>query len=95
MKAIGHYVVFTIEKEKERVSKSGIVTLSDSASVTTNSGDKVGTNNIYKVHSVGSQVELPLQVGDTCIVNPWEMQIFESKETTYGVCPDLAIKVVL
>lgn len=95
MKAIGHYVIVSIEKEKEKKTKSGIVMLADSQQSTTNSGDKIGTNSIYKVYDIGSQVELSLQKDDEVILNPWEVQLFEKDEKTYAVVPDLAIKVVL
>lgn len=95
MKAIGRYVVVSIEKQQETITKAGIVVLADSQQQTTNSGDKIGTNNIYRIADIGPQAEIDAKVGDTVIINPWEIQLFDNKDKTYGVCPDLAIKAVI
>lgn len=95
MEAIGRYLVLTVTAKAEVVRESGIITLTDNSSFTTNSGDKVGTNSVYRVFSVGPEVKLNVKEGDEVICNPWAVQLFEHDNTTYAVVPDLEVKVVL
>lgn len=95
MESCGRYIVLSVEQKKETVRASGIVTLADNQSFTTNSGDKVGTNSVYRVFSVGPEVKLNVKEGDEVICNPWAVQLFEHDNTTYAVVPDLEVKVVL
>lgn len=95
MKAIGNYVVFRVQKKEEKKTKSGIIVAQTGESLTTNSGDKVGTLTDFIVEDIGSGVELSLQKGDKCIINLWQSQLFEDDEIEYAVVPDKEIKVVL
>lgn len=95
MKAIGNYVVFKVQKKEEKKTKSGLIMVQTGESLTTNSGDKVGTLTDFIVEDVGPNVELNLQKGDRCIINLWQSQLFEDDEVEYAVVPDKEIKVVL
>lgn len=95
MRAVGDYVVFRVQKKEEKTTKSGIVMLQSNEGVTTNSGDKLGTATDFIVESIGPGVEIALQVGDKCVVNLWQAQLFEENEKEYAVLPVKEIKVIL
>lgn len=95
MKAVGKFIVVEIVAEEQKVTKAGLLLPSTSESYTTNSGDKVGVKHRNIVKSIGSQVELAVQEGDEVIVNPWNLQLFEVEDKTYGAVPESEVKVVL
>lgn len=95
MKAIGDYVIFRVVKREEKKTKSGIVMIQTGESVTTNSGDRVGTLTDFIVEDVGQDVSLDIKKGDRCILNMWQCQLFEEDEVEYAVVPAKEIKAVL
>lgn len=97
MKALSNFVVLRVEKKADTKStKSGIIVPRTGETVTTNSGDKVGTTSSFIVESIGKDVKADISKGDVVIVNPWTTQLFEDAEdNTFAVVPENEIKVVL
>lgn len=95
MRACGDYIIFKVVKKEEKRTKSGIIVASTGESLTTNSGDKVGTLTDFIVEDVGPGVEIAIQKGDKCIINLWQCQLFEDDEKEYAVAPAKEVKVVL
>lgn len=95
MKALGDYVIFKVQKKEEKRTKSGIIVAQTGESLTTNSGDKVGTLTDFIVEDVGPDVEIAIQKGDKCIINLWQAQLFEDDEKEYAVIPYKEIKAIV
>ena len=96
MQAINTFVVLRVEKKAQKTTKAGIIVPMTGETVTTNSGDKVGTTSSFIVESIGKDVKADIKKGDVVIVNPWATQLFEDAEdNTFAVVPENEIKVVL
>lgn len=95
MKALGDYIIFKVVKKEEKRTKSGIIVAQTGESLTTNSGDKVGTLTDFIVEDVGKDVAIDVKKGDRCIINLWQAQLFEEDEVEYAVVPEREIKAVL
>ncbi len=93
--ALGDYIVVAIEKEQEKITKAGLVLASTGETIATNTGDKLGTTHRNIVASIGPKVTLDINVGDEVICNPWNIQLFESGDKTYGAVPSSEVKAVL
>lgn len=95
MKALGSYVIFRVQKKEEKKTKSGIIVAQTGESLTTNSGDKIGSLTSFFVEDIGPEVEIAIQKGDECIINLWQAQLFENDEQEYAVVPVKEIKAVI
>lgn len=93
--ALGDYVVVAIEKEQEKITKAGLVLASTGETIATNTGDKLGSTHRNIVASIGPKVTLDIKVGDEIVCNPWNIQLFEKDDKTYGAVPASEVKAVL
>lgn len=89
MKATNGYTILEIKKQENKKSKSGLYLPQDSTSHTTNTGDRVGSNYHWIVKESATY-----PIGKEVIINPWQVQLFDRDEITYGVIPDNEVKVV-
>lgn len=95
MKAVNNYVIVELKEQPvEIVTTGGIILPNGQEKTTTNTGDKVGVKQELVVVDAPTEFADDL-VGKSVIVNLYEMQLFESDGTTYGVLPLNEIKVVL
>lgn len=94
-RALGDYLVVAIEKEQEKITKAGLVLASTGETIATNTGDKLGSTHRNIVASIGPKVTLDVNVGDEIVCNPWNIQLFEANDKTYGAVPASEVKAVL
>ena len=93
--ALGSYVICSMEKPKEKITKSGIVVVSQNGQHTTNEGSRVDDNALFRIVSVGPTVEAKVKVGDLVLPNPWTAQCFEYNYETYVAIPASELKALI